>query len=408
MVSAMRLATVGVSSMKQAMALFRDVMELKVEREGPVPQSLLDAWKVPKGTKAIMAELSCRGYPIGRLRLVQYTPTPAQKVRVDYSAHHTESDTGTDVGIKAIDFYVRDPIAEAVEKIEKHGYKFRSKPVYHQIAESISEECLFSGPDGVPVLLMVGHRHAPTSMRKGSPHGPFSEIPTISIVAGDIEETLGFYGELLGLDTLTDAETPDEYRELVNDLTGTPKGTRIHFLMFGKKPEASGKILCVHFFDRTGKRLTGRMKPGHLGFSLLTHDSDDVVDLYERLQAFGVEIITPPTRIDDDGTPYLMMMVKGPNEEMLEFTEKLPDEKLAAAPTEKPASEAGAAKKKSVKKKARPKAAPKAKPKAKKKPAAKKSAAKKPLGKTRVAKKKAPRKKAAPRQPKAKKAKKKR
>ncbi len=380
MVSAMRLATLGVSSMKQALGLFRDVMELKVESEGPVPQSLLDAWHVPAGTKAIQAELSCKGYGIGRLRLVQYTPTPSQRVRIDHSAHGKEADKGTDVGIKAIDFYVDDPITDAVAKIEKHGYTFRSPPVYHQIADSISEECLFSGPDGVPVLIMVGHRHAATSMRKGAPHGPFSEVPTISIVAGDIEKTREFYAELLGLDTITDAETPEQYRNLVNDLTGTPQGTRIHFLMFGKKPEASGKILCVHFFDKTGKVLKDRMKPGHLGFSLLTHDSDDVVDLYERLQAFGVEIITPPTRIDDDGAPYLMMMVKGPNEEMLEFTQSL---------GEAPKATTSAPTKKSVKKKAAPKT--KAKPKVNVKPKAKKAKAK-PAAKKVVKKKAAPKK----------------
>ncbi|MBL8628589.1 MAG: VOC family protein [Rhodospirillaceae bacterium] len=389
MVSAMRLATLGVSSMKQALGLFRDVMELKVESEGPVPQSLLDAWHVPAGTKAIQAILSCKGYPIGRLRLVQYTPTPAQKVRIDHSAHHTEADTGTDVGIKAIDFYVRDPILDAVGKIEKHGYTFRSKPVYHQIADTISEECLFSGPDGVPVLLMVGHRHSSTSMRKGAPHGPFSEIPTISIVAGDLDKTREFYGELLGLDVVTDAETPAEYRELVNDLTGTPKGTRIHFLMFADKPEASGKILCVHFFDRTGKVLKGRMKPGHLGFSLLTHDSDDVVDLYERLQAFGVDIVTPPTRIDNDGAPYIMMMVKGPNEEMLEFTQTLEASKVeASASASAPKAKAKPkAKKAKPKKKAPPKkAAPKKKVTPKK--AKKKASNKKPAPKKKVAPKK--------------------
>ncbi|MDX2143349.1 MAG: VOC family protein [Rhodospirillaceae bacterium] len=367
----MRLATVGVSNMKQALSLFQGIMQLKVERSGPVPRSLLNAWKVAPGVKALMAELSCKGYPIGRLRLVEFTPTPSQKVRVDFGA--INSDSGTDVGPKAIDFYVADPIVPSVRKIEAAGYKFRSPPVKHQIADSISEECLFSGPDGVPVLIMVGHRHALTSMRAGSPDGPFSEIPTISIVAGDLTRTRAFYAGVLGLTAVTDAETPEQYRSLVNNLTGTPDGTRIHFLLYADKPEASGKILCVHFFNRTGKRLTGRMKPGNLGFSLLTHDAKNLDELHQALRVFGAEIVTPPMLITDDGMPYKVMLAKGPNEEMFEFTQfvAIPSKGRAAQPKAKKA----AAKKKAAKK---PAAKAKAKSKASKKPAKKKAAKKKP------------------------------
>src|SRR6185436_14366218 len=119
-----------------------------------------------------MAELSCKGYPVGRLRLVEYEPTPKQKVRLDFGA--ANPDSPTDVGAKALDFYVADPILPSVRKIEAAGYTFRSRPVKHQIGQTISEECLFSGPDGVPILIMVGHRHGPTSLRPGSPDGPFS------------------------------------------------------------------------------------------------------------------------------------------------------------------------------------------------------------------------------------------
>lgn len=317
----MRLATVGVSNMKQALSLFRDIMKLKVERTGPVPQSLLSAWKVAPGVKATMAILSCKGYAMGQLRLVEFTPTPIQKVRLDFGA--VNADSGTDVGPKAIDFYVADPILPSVKKIQAAGYKFRSAPVKHQIADTISEECLFSGPDGVPVLIMVGHRHNPTSLRAGSPDGPFSEIPTISVVSGDLTRTRQFYSGVLGLKAVTDAETPEAYRGLVNNLTGTPQGTRIHFLLYADPPEASGKILCVHFFNRTGKRLAGRMKPGHLGFSLLTHDAKNLDELHQKLRVFGSEIVTPPTLITDDGKPYKMMLAKGPNEEMFEFTQSV-------------------------------------------------------------------------------------
>lgn len=318
MVSASRLITVGVSDLGQALALFRDAMSLRVERQGELPTSLLDAWQVD-ATRAEFAELSCKGYPIGRLRLVAYAPAATTQVRSD---HGPSADTGTDVGPKAIDFYVPDPIADSVAAVEALGYTFRSPPVKHQIADSISEECLFSGPDGVPILLMVGHLHASSSLREEAKQEPFSEVATISIVAGDLEQTRAFYEGALGLVPLTDAETPDEYRDLVDELTGVPQGTRVHFLLYAQKNEPSGKILLVHFFDQTGKRLTGRMRPGHLGFSLLTHDVEDIDALQQRLVAAGASIVTPPTLIEDE-SPYKMMLAQGPNEELFEFTQFL-------------------------------------------------------------------------------------
>lgn len=317
---AMRTATVGVSDLEQSLTLFRDIMELKVERQGALPPSLLSAWGLAEGTTAQFAELSCKGYPLGLLRLVQYTPGATEKVRLDFGSEN--ADAGTDVGVKAIDFYVEDPIQPYVDKIEAAGYKFRSPPVKHQIGQTVSEECLFSGPDGVPVLIMVGHVHAATSMRAGSPDGPFSEIPTISVVAGDLDETRRFYKDGLGLVAVADDETPDEYRNKVDDLTGVPHGTRIHFLLWADEGEASGKILCVHFFDRTGKRLVDRMTPGKLGFSLLTHDTDDLDALHKRLADMGYEVVQPPVEVTGDGDAYRMMLVKGPNEEMFEFTER--------------------------------------------------------------------------------------
>ena len=81
---AMRMATVGVTDLDQALTLFRDIMELKVEREGDLPGSLLSAWGVGGGTSARFVELSGKGYPIGLLRLVQYTPGATEKVRLDF------------------------------------------------------------------------------------------------------------------------------------------------------------------------------------------------------------------------------------------------------------------------------------------------------------------------------------
>jgi catechol 2,3-dioxygenase-like lactoylglutathione lyase family enzyme len=319
-VTAYRSVVVGVSSLDDALRLFRDAMQLRVEREGPLPRDLLDAWHVPAHVTAREVELSCRGYPFGRLRLVEYSPTPAVRVRVDFGTG--APDTPLDVGPKAIDFYVADPIGPWLERVVQAGCIARSVPRRHQIGHSVSEEVVVSGPDELPILLMVGHRHAPTSLRPGSPDGPFSEIATTSVIAGDLAATRRFYGEGLGLLAVNDAETPDQYRDLVDDLVDAPRGTRVHFVLYAQPGEASGKTLLLYFHGRSERRLAGRMRPGHLGLSLFCHETDDLDALARTLPALGGTIVTPPMRVATSAGARRVMLVRGPNEELLEIGER--------------------------------------------------------------------------------------
>lgn len=318
-VSAIESCMVGVTRLERALALFRDVMGLRLEHAGKVSADLLEAWGLPRDTSARCAELSAGGHPFGRLRLVEYSPRPTVKVRHDHGG--AGSDSATDVGPKAIDFYVADPILPRVREIEAAGYEFRSPPIRHQVGDTESEECLFSGPDGVPVLLMVGHRHSARELRPGCLAGPYSEIATVSVVAEDLDASRRFYEDLLGFDVLVDAETGHSHRQGVNALTGVPQDTRIHFRLYAARGEASGKILLVHFFERTGKRLKNRMRPGHLGFSLMTHLVEDLAELHERAADGGYPVLTPPISVELGGKRRRIMLVKGPNEECFEFVE---------------------------------------------------------------------------------------
>jgi catechol 2,3-dioxygenase-like lactoylglutathione lyase family enzyme len=319
-VSAAAAFTVGVSDLGQALALFHDLMELRLEADFEADPSLLSAWHVAAGTRARVVELSCRGYPFGRVRLVEYTPTPTRKVRVHAGAG--PHDGSADVGPKALDFYVSPPARTAYERVVAAGYETRSPPILHEVGDTISEEFVFWGPDGVPMLFMVGHRHAADQLRPGSPAGPFSEVATVSIVGADPDDTRRFYSGALGLRAVVDTETPEAFRDRVCELTGVPKGSRIHWLLYAAPGEASGKILVIHFGAATGRRLRDRMRPGHLGFSLLTHYVSDLDELLERLQRVGAAIVQSPTEVRWGDASRRLMLVRGPNEELFEFVER--------------------------------------------------------------------------------------
>ena len=106
--------------------------------------------------------------------------------------------------------------------------------------------------------------------------------------------------------------------------TGTPPGTPIKWLLYGGEGEPSGKILVVHFGDGLGARLTGRMRPGHLGFSLMRHRADDLDALKARIVDGGFAITLEPTEVDVNGRSERIMLAAGPNEELFEFVEQTP------------------------------------------------------------------------------------
>ena len=311
----MTSVTVGVSSIGESLRLFRDVMGLQVDSDESAPRALLNAWGLPASVSARLVELSCQGYPAGHLRLVQYTPAVIEAVRLDHGPGAT--DASTDIGPKAIDFYVPPPMSAAVEAITGAGYAFRSEPIYYEVGDLETEECLFSGPDGVPALLMVGHRHTPESQRELPAGVPFSEVATTSVVCADPEAARHLYCDALGMETGTDAWVPEENLDLARRLTGVSTATGIHFLLVAAPGEPSGKLLFVHFAGVPEKRLTGRMRPGRLGVNLFSYTASDLDATLERACEAGGTLLRGPTEAGGRRIALLL----GANEELLELSE---------------------------------------------------------------------------------------
>jgi len=314
-VGAMEYVTVGVSDMDNSVRLFRDVMQLDVEAEYTPSASLLSLWGLEGIEGARVVELSCSGYPVGRLRLLATTPPRTVRVRHD----HGGPDTATDVGVKAIDFYVRPPIKRWIGRLENAGCRARSEPIRWEIGTVESEEVNISGPDGYPMLLMVAWRHPETFRRKFDAAKPFSEVATTSVVCGDLDASRQFYGAVLGLTKFSDDEVEDEYRDLADTLTGVPAGTRVRLTLYGMDGEPSGKLLLVHFYEASVRRLEGRMRPEHLGVAMFTHRTSDIERVHRRLEAADAPILAGPTRVPEyEGR---VMVVTGPNDELFEIIE---------------------------------------------------------------------------------------
>jgi hypothetical protein len=147
----MRSVTVGVSSLDAALRVFADVMQLHIESRTRLSPARRAAWGIAHARRAECIELSCRGYPIGRLRLLELDPPATEHVRLDPTVGG--ADTPLDIGPKTIDFYVAPPIDKPLGELVATGCVARSAPVRHVIGDTESEEIVLFGPDHVPMLI---------------------------------------------------------------------------------------------------------------------------------------------------------------------------------------------------------------------------------------------------------------
>lgn len=322
MISGIESVTVGVRDLDAALSLFRDRMGFRVETDVRASVSLLVAWKLPVHSDLRLVTLSMDGYPFGRIRLAGIGTGTGSATRLDFGPDAV--DRPTDVGPKALHLYTGSPIAQGLDALVAAGCTARGEPVRFEIGPNDTEEVMLSGPDGLPLLLMVGHRHASGTRRFEPGAARFGEVATMSVVTHDLEASRRFYEEALGyVHETTDIELRGVNRDAACKLLGVPPGARVHFVMYRERRQPSGKVVLVHFYDRTTPPLRHPMRPGQLGLSLLSCRCTSLDGVAERLGHAGgqVESVIQHVAVDV-GVPCRVMLVRGPNGELFEFVER--------------------------------------------------------------------------------------
>ena len=322
MVSAIESITVGVRDLDRALALFRDTLGYRVEFDLRASVSLLAAWQLPVHADLRLVTLSADGHAAGRLRLAHWAGAPAGATRLDFGVG--APDQSTDAGPKALDIYTGAPLSAAVQALAAAGCEARGKPERFRIGSNDTEEVIVTGPEGLPLLLMVGHAHVAGIRRISPAAGAFSEVATVSIISQDLDTSRRFYEEALGfVHEATDVELRGEHGDAACRLFGVPQGTRVHMVVYRERRQPSGKVVLVHFHDRTTGPLAHPMRPGQPGLSLLTCRCPDLEALAARLGRGGgqVESIIQHVAVDE-GVPCQVMLVRGPSGELFEFVER--------------------------------------------------------------------------------------
>lgn len=322
MISGIECVTLGVRDLEATLALFKDVFGFQVESDTQASVSLLSVWGLRPYEDVRLVELSCDGYAFGRIRLAQVPAGPAPYTRHDHGEGAT--DRPTDVGPKALDLYVAPPLDAAIRVVGTAGCPMRSAPVHFTVRETVTEEVVATAPGHVPLLLMVGHHHPKRAQRTVPPPGRTSEVATVSVIVSDLDATRRFYVDGLGLAADgVDDEMHGEDRARVCRLLGAPEDSRVSLVLFRDPAQPSGKVLAVHFHDRTTARLAHPMRPGNVGVSLFSSRCPNLEALRERLQAGGVTEHLPISHVAlGDGNPARVMFARGPNGELFEFVER--------------------------------------------------------------------------------------
>jgi catechol 2,3-dioxygenase-like lactoylglutathione lyase family enzyme len=322
MISGIESVTLGVRDLAAALHLFKDVCGFRVESDTRASVSLLSVWGLAPHADVRLVELSCDGYAFGRVRLAECADPDANVTRRDHGT--AAPDEPTDVGPKALDLYVAPPLAAAVDVLRAAGCALRSGPIRFVVRDSDTEEALLTGPGETSLLVMVGHRHPQRAQRAVPPPGRTSEVATVSVVIANLETTRRFYVDGLGLraDDIDDELAGDE-RGRVCRLFGVPEYARVSLVLFRDPAQPSGKVLGVHFHERTTRELANPMRPGNIGINLFSTRCVHLEALRDRLQAAGLAGHLPILHVAlGDGMPARVMLTRGPNGELFEFIER--------------------------------------------------------------------------------------
>jgi len=109
---------------------------------------------------------------------------------------------------------------------------------------------------------------------------------------GDMDRSLAFYRDLLGLEVLLDTEMAGEMleREVALD------GARLRLVELGTGGETMLELLQYH--EPEPRDTGGELRPCDVGAHHVALTVDDIASEYERLLEAGVEFTCPPQEVD--------------------------------------------------------------------------------------------------------------
>jgi catechol 2,3-dioxygenase-like lactoylglutathione lyase family enzyme len=199
-------AAIGVRSMDESIAFYRDVIGFDVLARGLAGPEFIELLGLPPATAIEVCRMSACGFGIGQLLL--FAPDLQGREPARRKGDRTTR------GLWNINFYVDDIVA--VSKALWDQYEFWSEPRRYLVNDESGEaiEVLFEAPDGVAINLVqplgdettfIGRVRIAADEFGRTRHG-FTPIVTTSHCVTSMSTAQRFYEAMLGVNVVMDAQ----------------------------------------------------------------------------------------------------------------------------------------------------------------------------------------------------------
>jgi len=267
---------VGVASLDEALSLWVDQFGLALEarREGP-DAVLARLWRLADTDIRRQALVATPGQRFGMIHLVEFDG-PEPPVREHASA--------TDCCPKNLDVYA-DNLPQKMQDLAARGCQFRN-PVHSEVTVSdgtrFREAHMPTHDDINVVLLEVMGWDLPYS------ENGFAAVGLLITIVPDAEREKHFYGEVLGLEKLSDNLLQGVE---VEAMVGLPAGAAMDASVWGRKGDLLGQVEVIEYRGASGADLYPRARPKSLGILHISFDASDIAPIRRRLAEARIDVI---------------------------------------------------------------------------------------------------------------------
>ena len=137
------------------------------------------------------------------------------------------------------------------------------------------------------------------------------DVQHIAVSVSDMEKSLKFYRDLLGLEVMMDMEL--DGAPAIEAIFGI-ESIKMRYVLFDGK---GAKLNLLEFKNPTGDNIAEKMRPYDHGIHHIAFCVDDIETAYQELRAKGVEFISPP---QDTGVARANA-IRGPDGVVIELFE---------------------------------------------------------------------------------------
>jgi len=118
------------------------------------------------------------------------------------------------------------------------------------------------------------------------------KIDHVNIVVSDLERSIAFYQDVLGLQRGFEAVLEGVWIETVTGLPGAAAEC-----VFMEAPDQSVRLELLHYLKPDGEAVPANTLPHTPGIRHLAFQVPDLDGLVARLEALGVALVSPPVQV---------------------------------------------------------------------------------------------------------------